>query len=241
MMEVGIPFGHGTRKWNPRMSPYISAKHKGSALIAVRNPQTIPTAGQNFFGYVHEFIRDCEELIMNPLISAASVIAAGLAVGLASIGPGVGQGTAAGQAVEGMVRQPEAEGKIRGTVLQVGDDIARIYGLDENTRGSSVKATGKIAQIPVSEAYLGRVINALAKPTDGRGEILAYESRLIESPPPAIGQKASSVVQVVTTFQERGAMEYTIVVAETADSPATLQYLAPYTRASLAKYFMYSK
>ncbi|KAI3674031.1 hypothetical protein L2E82_52676 [Cichorium intybus] len=58
-----------------------------------------------------------EELIMNPLISAASVIAAGLAVGLASIGPGVGQGTAAGQAVEGIARQPEAEGKIRGTLL----------------------------------------------------------------------------------------------------------------------------
>ncbi|KAL4010228.1 hypothetical protein IC575_030366 [Cucumis melo] len=48
---------------------------------------------------------------MNPLISAASVIAAGLAVGLASIGPGIGQGTAAGQAVEGIARQPEAEGK----------------------------------------------------------------------------------------------------------------------------------
>ncbi|KAK0571855.1 hypothetical protein LWI29_022677 [Acer saccharum] len=54
---------------------------------------------------------------MNPLISAASVIATGLAVGLASIGPGVGQGTAAGQAVEGIARQPEAEGKIRGTLL----------------------------------------------------------------------------------------------------------------------------
>ncbi|KAF1888349.1 hypothetical protein Lal_00015487 [Lupinus albus] len=50
---------------------------------------------------------------MNPLIFAASVIAVGLAVGLASIGPGVGQGTAAGQAVEGIARQPEAEGKIR--------------------------------------------------------------------------------------------------------------------------------
>ncbi|KAL6491830.1 hypothetical protein OROGR_033622 [Orobanche gracilis] len=51
--------------------------------------------------------------MMNPLISAASVIAAGLAVGLASIGPGIGQGTAAGQAVEAIARQPEAEGKIR--------------------------------------------------------------------------------------------------------------------------------
>ncbi|CAH1430943.1 unnamed protein product [Lactuca virosa] len=55
----------------------------------------------------------------------------------------------------------------------------------------------------------------------------------------AIGQKTSSVAQVVTNFQERGAMEYTIVVAETADSPATLQYLAPYTGAALAEYFMY--
>nr|ANI86462.1 ATP synthase CF1 alpha subunit [Chaenomeles speciosa] len=223
-----------------------------------------------------------------------------------------------------------------GTVLQVGDGIARIYGLDEVMagelvefeegtigialnlesnnvgvvlmgdglmiqEGSSVKATGRIAQIPVSEAFLGRVINALAKPIDGRGEISSSESRLIESPAPgiisrrsvyeplqtgliaidsmipigrgqreliigdrqtgktavatdtilnqqgqnvicvyvAIGQKASSVAQVVTALQERGAMEYTIVVAETADSPATLQYLAPYTGAALAEYFMY--
>nr|AHB38639.1 ATP synthase CF1 alpha subunit [Trithuria filamentosa] len=167
--------------------------------------------------------------------------------------------------------------------------------------GSSVKARGQIAQIPVGDAYLGRVINALAKPIDGRGEIVASEYRLIESPAPgiisrrsvyeplqtgliaidsmipigrgqreliigdrqtgktavatdtilnqkgqnvicvyvAIGQKASSVAQIVNTFQEKGAMEYTIVVAEMADSPATLQYLAPYTGAALAEYFMY--
>ena len=108
-----------------------------------------------------------------------------------------------------------------GTVLQVGDGIARIHGLDEVMagelvefeegtigialnfesnnvgvvlmgdglmiqEGSFVKATGRIAQIPVSEAYLGRVINALAKPIDGRGEISASESRLIESPAPGI-------------------------------------------------------
>ncbi|GER27664.1 ATP synthase subunit alpha [Striga asiatica] len=200
-----------------------------------------------------------------------------------------------------------------GTVLQVGDGIARIHGLDEVMageliefeegtigialnlesnnvgvvlmggglmiqEGSSVKATGRIAQIPVSEAYLGCVINALAKPIDGRGEISASESRLIESPAPgrgqreliigdrqtgktavatdtilnqqgqnvicvyvAIGQKTSSVAQVITNLQEKGAMEYTIVVAETAASPATLQYLAPYTGAALAEYFMYRK
>jgi F-type H+-transporting ATPase subunit alpha len=49
------------------------------------------------------------------------------------------------------------------------------------------------------------------------------------------------VAQVINTFRECGAMEYTIVVAETADSPATLQYLAPYTGAALAEYFMYKK
>ena len=54
---------------------------------------------------------------MNPLVASASVIAAGLAVGLAAIGPGMGQGTAAGYAVEGIARQPEAEGKIRGALL----------------------------------------------------------------------------------------------------------------------------
>ena len=55
----------------------------------------------------------------------------------------------------------------------------------------------------------------------------------------AIGQKASSVAQVVTSLQEREALSYTVIVAATADSPATLQYLAPYTGASLAEYFMY--
>ena len=223
-----------------------------------------------------------------------------------------------------------------GTVLQVGDGIARIYGLDkvmagellefedgtvgialnleaDNVgavlmgegltiqEGSSVKATGKIAQIPVSEGYLGRVVNALGRPIDGKGDIQASEFRLIESPAPgiisrrsvyepmqtgliaidamipigrgqreliigdrqtgktavatdtilnqkgqnvvcvyvAIGQKASSVAQVVNTFEERGAMDYTIIVAETANSSATLQYLAPYTGAAIAEYFMY--
>uniref|UniRef100_A0A453LIB0 ATPase F1/V1/A1 complex alpha/beta subunit nucleotide-binding domain-containing protein n=1 Tax=Aegilops tauschii subsp. strangulata TaxID=200361 RepID=A0A453LIB0_AEGTS len=55
----------------------------------------------------------------------------------------------------------------------------------------------------------------------------------------AIGQRASSVAEVVTTFHEEGAMECTIVLAEMVDSPATLQYLAPYTGAALAEYFMY--
>nr|QKV46805.1 ATP synthase CF1 subunit alpha [Oceaniopteris gibba] len=238
--------------------------------------------------------------------------------------------------IEGYV--PEVKVVNIGTVLQVGDGIARIHGLNKAMagelvesedgtvgialnlesdnagavptgdgltiqEGSSVRATGKIAQIPVSDSFLGRVVNALAQPIDGKGQIPASEFRPIESPAPgiisrrsvyeplqtgliaidstipigrgqrelttgdrqtgktavatdtilnqkgqnvirvyvAIGQKASSVAQVVDTFQDRGAMEYTIVVSETANSPATLQYLAPYTGAALAEYFMYRK
>nr|AYC63839.1 ATP synthase CF1 subunit alpha [Dichotomosiphon tuberosus] len=167
--------------------------------------------------------------------------------------------------------------------------------------GNLVRATGKIAEIPVGINFLGRIVNPLAKPIDGKGEIISDEVRLIESPAPgiidrrsvyeplqtglvaidsmipigrgqreliigdrqigktaiaidtilnqknkdvicvyvAIGQKASSVAQVVSTLEKSDAMEYTIVVAATADSPATLQYLAPYTGATLAEYFMY--
>jgi F-type H+-transporting ATPase subunit alpha len=167
--------------------------------------------------------------------------------------------------------------------------------------GSSVSATGKIAQVPVGEALIGRVVDALARPIDGKGDLNTTETRLIESGAPgiiarrsvyepmqtgitaidamipigrgqreliigdrqtgktsiavdtilnqkeedvicvyvAIGQKASTVAQVVNVLQERGAMDYTIVVAAQANDPATLQYLAPYTGASLAEYFMY--
>jgi F-type H+-transporting ATPase subunit c len=68
---------------------------------------------------------------MDPLIFVAFIIPAGLSVGLASIGPDVGQGTATGQAVEGIARQPEAEGKIRGTLLLSLDfmEALTIYGL----------------------------------------------------------------------------------------------------------------
>jgi len=168
--------------------------------------------------------------------------------------------------------------------------------------GGSVKATGKIAQIPVGDKFLGRVVSALAEPIDGKGDIESTETRLIEANAPgiisrksvyeplqtgliaidsmipigrgqreliigdrqtgktavavdtilnqkgqgvvcvyvAIGQKASTVAQILSTLEEGSAMEYTIIVAENADSSATLQYLAPYTGAALAEYFMYS-
>ncbi len=223
-----------------------------------------------------------------------------------------------------------------GTVLQVGDGIARIYGLDNTMagellefedgtagialnleednvgavlmgtgryiqEGSTVKSTGKIASVPVGEAMLGRVVNTLGEPLDGKGDINTTETRLIESPAPgiidrksvyeplqtgitaidamipvgrgqreliigdrqtgktaiaidtilnqadqdvicvyvAIGQKASSVAQIVGLLEERGALAYTVVVAANANDPAALQYLAPYTGASIAEYFMY--
>jgi F-type H+-transporting ATPase subunit alpha len=223
-----------------------------------------------------------------------------------------------------------------GIVLQVGDGIARIYGLEnvasgellefedqtigialnlETTnvgavlmgtgraikQGSTVRATGKIAQIPVGPDLLGRVVNALVAPIDGKGTILSTETRLLESPAPgiiarqsvceplqtgivsidamipigrgqreliigdrqtgktsialdtiinqktedvvcvyvAIGQKASTVAQALTILQENNALPYTVIVAANASDPATLQYLAPYTGASIAEYFMY--
>lgn len=223
-----------------------------------------------------------------------------------------------------------------GTVLQIGDGIARIYGLDNTMagellefedgtagialnleednvgavlmgtgrqiqEGSTVKSTGKIASVPVGDAMLGRVVNTLGEPIDGKGDINTSESRLIESAAPgiigrksvyeplqtgitaidamipvgrgqreliigdrqtgktaiaidtilnqadqdvvcvyvAIGQKASSVAQVIGVLEERGALDYTVVVAANANDPAALQYLAPYTGASIAEYFMY--
>merc|ERR1712174_153159 len=143
--------------------------------------------------------------------------------------------------------------------------------------GSSVTATGKIAQVPVGEAFLGRVVDSLANPIDGKGDISSNETRLIESLAPGIisrrsvyeplqtglvsvdsmipigrgqreliigdrqpGQTAATVAQIVNTLEEAGSMDYTIIVAANADAPATLQYLAPYTGATLAEYFMYN-
>ena len=223
-----------------------------------------------------------------------------------------------------------------GTVLQIGDGIARVYGLqqvmagelvqfedgtegialnleDDNVgvvlmgegrgiqEGSTVKATGKIASVPVGDAMLGRVVNSLGQPIDGKGDIATTETRLIESMAPgiiqrksvhepmqtgitaidamipigrgqreliigdrqtgktaiaidtiinqkgedvvcvyvAVGQKAASVANVVEVLREKGALDYTIVVAANASESAALQYLAPYTGAAIAESFMY--
>ncbi|CAH1415737.1 unnamed protein product [Lactuca virosa] len=107
------------------------------------------------------------------LISAASVIAAGLAVGLASIGPGVGQGTAAGQAVEGIARQPEAEGKIRDNRKQ------RIL---NTIRNSEELCEGAIEQLEKARARLRKVeIEADQFRVNGYSETEREKLNLIDS------------------------------------------------------------
>ncbi len=223
-----------------------------------------------------------------------------------------------------------------GTVIQVGDGIARIYGLEncmagellefpgevygmalnleeDNVgtvilgpdnkikEGDIVKPTGKVVEVPVGPELIGRVVNALGQPIDGRGVINATKTRPIENAAPgvlqrksvfeplqtgikaidsmipigkgqreliigdkqtgktaiaidtilnqkeedviciyvAIGQKKSTVAQLVQTLEEKGAMKYTIVVSATASEVAPLQYIAPYAGCAMGEEFMY--
>ncbi|MBR2215937.1 MAG: F0F1 ATP synthase subunit alpha [Selenomonadaceae bacterium] len=192
---------------------------------------------------------------------------------------------------------------VYGLVLNLEQDNvgAVILGGDtEIKEGAQVKRTGRIMQVPVGEAMIGRVVDALGRPLDGKGAINTTESRPVEYKAPgiadrksvheplqtglkaidalvpigrgqreliigdrgtgktaiavdtilnqkgqncicvyvAIGQKASTVARVVKTFEDHGAMEYTIVVAATAADSAPLQYLAPYAGVAMAEYFM---
>ncbi|URZ03747.1 F0F1 ATP synthase subunit alpha [Clostridium felsineum] len=223
-----------------------------------------------------------------------------------------------------------------GTIIEIGDGIARIYGLkncmagellefpndvygmalnleqdnvgcvllgsEEGIKeGDIVKSTGKVVEVPVGEAMLGRVVNALGQPIDGKGPIKAEDSKpvdikatgvidrqsvnqplqtglkAIDSMIPigkgqreliigdrqtgktaiaidtilnqkgkdviciyvAIGQKQSTVAHIVNTFEEMGAMDYSIVVAATASDSAPLQYLSPYAGVTIAENFMF--
>ncbi|HLS53667.1 MAG TPA: F0F1 ATP synthase subunit alpha, partial [Tissierellaceae bacterium] len=222
-----------------------------------------------------------------------------------------------------------------GTVMQVGDGIARIHGLegcmageliefpgevfgmalnleednigcvllgsDDNIKeGDTVKRTERIVEVPVGEELIGRVVNALGHPIDGKGEIRAERFRPIERIAPgvitrksvheplqtgikaidsmfpigrgqreliigdrqtgkttlavdtiinqkdedviciyvAIGQKRSTVAQIVDVLERHGAMDYSIVVSSTASELAPLQYIAPYAGVSMAEEFM---
>jgi F-type H+-transporting ATPase subunit alpha len=225
-----------------------------------------------------------------------------------------------------------------GSVISVGDGIARVYGLEnvmsgemvefphgvtgialnleedqvgavllgeyqEIKEGDEVRRTGKIMSVPVGEALIGRVVNGLGQPIDGKGPIASSESRPVEAIAPgvvdrhpvreplqtgikaidsmipigrgqreliigdrqtgktavaidtiinqkggdviciyvAIGQKRSTVAQVVKTLEDNGAMEYSIVVAATASDPAPMQYIAPYAGCGMGEYFRDTK
>jgi len=170
------------------------------------------------------------------------------------------------------------------------------------TEGTTVYSTGRVVQVPVGEGLLGRVVNPLGQPLDGKGNIHAACYREIEQKAPgiydreavnkplqtgllaidsmipigrgqrqliigdrqtgktaialdtiinqkekdvicvyvAIGQKASTVSQVINILRETGAMDYTIVVSATASDSAPMQYIAPYTGCAMAEYFMYN-
>jgi F-type H+-transporting ATPase subunit alpha len=224
-----------------------------------------------------------------------------------------------------------------GTVVSVGDGIARVYGLQkcmagemlafphdvfglalnleedeigavllgetrEVQEGDQVRRTGRIMQVPVGDALIGRVVDPLGRPLDGKGPIASTEFYPLERVAPgvvdrepvkeplqtglkaidamipigrgqreliigdrqtgktavaidtiinqkdsgviciyvAIGQKRSTVAQVVKQLEERGAMAYTIVVAASASEPAPLQFLAPYGGCAMGEYFLYN-
>lgn len=174
-------------------------------------------------------------------------------------------------------------------------------GSEDIVQGSIVRRTGKTAGMPVAEGYLGRVVDALGTPQDGKGDIAPDKYRPIEAAAPgildrqpvntpmetgllaidamfpigrgqreliigdrqtgktaialdtilnqkgknvvciyvAIGQKDSSVAQLVQNLTRRGAMDYTVVVNAPASAPASLQYIAPYAGCALGEYFMY--
>src|SRR5574344_223653 len=177
-----------------------------------------------------------------------------------------------------------------------------ILGSDQGIKeGDIVKRTGKVVSVPVGDGLIGRVVNALGEPIDGKGTISAADFKAIESPAPgiierqhvnrplqtgikaidsmipigrgqreliigdrqtgkttiatdtilnqkgknviciyvAIGQKRSTVAQVVENLTRGGAMEYTIVVSATASELAPMQYIAPYSGCTMGEYFMH--
>ena len=185
--------------------------------------------------------------------------------------------------------------------LRRGETGVILFGEDSDIEDDSlVYRTGKTAGIPVGDAFVGRVINALGEPVDGKGDIIADGYRAIESPAPgivdrqpvdkpmetglltidsmfpigrgqreliigdrqtgktsiaidtilnqagknviciyvAIGQKSSSVAQLVSSLTKKGAMDYTIVINASASETAPIQYIAPYSGTALGEYFM---
>lgn len=216
----------------------------------------------------------------------------------------VGDGVARVYGVENAMAMEMLEfpGGIYGLCLNLEEDNVGVAIMGDDTKikeGDTVKRTGRIAEIPVGEAVLGRVIDAVGNPLDGKGPINAKEYRRVEMVAPgviarqpvkepmctgikaidamtpigrgqreliigdrqigktalgvdsiinqkdsdifciyvAIGQKKSTVAQVVDVLRRHGAMEYTTVVAACASDPATQQYIAPYSGCAIGEYF----
>jgi F-type H+-transporting ATPase subunit alpha len=196
----------------------------------------------------------------------------------------------------------EFEDGTQGLVLNLEESSAGVVVLGKGTElreGMSVKRLNKLLRVPVGDALLGRVVNALGEPIDGKGPIESTESRFVEEKAPgimarksvhepmatgiksidalvpigrgqreliigdrqtgkttvaldtiinqkgngvvciyvAVGQKESTVAQVVRRLEEHGALEYTIIVSATASEAAALQFLAPYTGVTMGEYF----
>jgi F-type H+-transporting ATPase subunit alpha len=196
------------------------------------------------------------------------------------------------------------EGDVFGIAFNLEEDtVGAVLLNNQNSvmEGTTVYSTGRVVQVPVGEGLLGRVVNPLGQPLDGKGPIRAEGYREIEQKAPgiyerdmvnqplqtgllaidsmipigrgqrqliigdrqtgktaialdtivnqrdkdvicvyvAIGQKASTVSQIINTLREMGAMDYTIVVSATASDSAPMQYIAPYAGCAMAEYFMY--
>ncbi|WP_456324048.1 F0F1 ATP synthase subunit alpha [Desulfonauticus submarinus] len=216
----------------------------------------------------------------------------------------VGDGIARVYGVENAMAMEllEFSGGVMGMVLNLEEDSVGVALLGEDTHikeGDLVKRTGKIVQVPVGDAVIGRVIDPLGNPIDGKGPIQAKDFRFVEIKAPgimarkpvhepmytglkaidamtpigrgqreliigdrqvgktaicidailaqketdvycfyvAIGQKKSTVAQVVDTLEKYGAMEYTTVIAATASEPAALQFIAAYAGCTMGEYY----
>jgi F-type H+-transporting ATPase subunit alpha len=199
----------------------------------------------------------------------------------------------------------EFPGGLQGVALNIDEDDLGVVFLGEANHieeGDPVKQTHKVLSVPVGDALLGRVVDPLGNPLDGKGPVNATESRLLEVQAPsvvqrqpvkeplqtgikaidsmipigrgqreliigdrqtgktaiavdtiinqkgldvkcvyvAIGQKASTVAEVVDVLTTRGAMEYTVVVHASASAPAALQMYAPYSGSAVGQYWMYN-
>ena len=217
-----------------------------------------------------------------------------------SYGDGVAQVYGLANAMAG--EMVEFEDGTQGLILNLEESSVGVVVLGKGTQlreGMSVKRLGKLLRVPVGDALLGRVVNALGEPIDGKGPIEATETRFVEEKAPgimarksvhepmatgikaidalvpigrgqreliigdrqtgkttvaldtiinqkgngvvciyvAVGQKESTVAQVVRRLEEHGALEYTIIVSATASEAAALQYLAPYTGVTMGEYF----